>query len=106
MATPSAANWQFWLAEHGARLLLFARTQSRCEADVEDLLQDALMEASQKCGGWPPDLPRVYATLPDGRLTWPAAPTAGAHPRANQRAARGAISHPRDHLLNLNKTQK
>lgn len=63
MATPPATNWQPWLTEHGARLLLFARTQSRCEADAEDLLQDALVEASRKCEGRPPDLPLVYATL-------------------------------------------
>ncbi len=67
MATPPVTNWQSWLAEHGARLLLFARTQARCEADAEDLLQDALVEASRKCDGrppdLPPDLPLVYATL-------------------------------------------
>lgn len=63
MTMPSATNWQAWLAEYGARLLLFARTQARCEADAEDLLQVALVEASQKCNGQPPDLPLVYMTL-------------------------------------------
>lgn len=36
-------EWQDWLQEYGARLLLFARQQTRCEADAEDVLQAALV---------------------------------------------------------------
>jgi len=43
--------------------LLFARTQTRCEADAEDLLQEAVVESSGKSEGNPPDLPLVYTTL-------------------------------------------
>ena len=43
--------------------MLFARTQTRCEADAEDLLQEAVVESSGKSEGNPPDLPLVYTTL-------------------------------------------
>ncbi len=43
--------------------MLFARTQTRCEADAEDLLQEAVIESSGKSEGNPPDLPLVYTTL-------------------------------------------
>ena len=63
--TNRGKDWAGWLAEHGARLLLFARTQARCEADAEDLLQEALVEAARKVKGegGTPDLPLVYATI-------------------------------------------
>ena len=57
------ANWSAWLADHSPKLLLFARTQTRSEADAEDVLQDAIVEAARKSHGAPPDLPLVYATL-------------------------------------------
>lgn len=34
METPTH-DWQSWLREHTPRLLLFARAQTRCEADAE-----------------------------------------------------------------------
>ncbi len=37
-------SWEEWLDTHGARLLLYARGQTRTEADAEDLLQTALVE--------------------------------------------------------------
>ena len=40
-ATP---DWESWLDAHGARLLLYARRQTRTEADAEDLLQTALVQ--------------------------------------------------------------
>ena len=43
--------------------MLFARTQTRCEADAEDLLQEAVVESSGKSEGNPPDLPLVYTTI-------------------------------------------
>lgn len=38
------AAWKPWFAEHGARLLLFARQQSSCQADAEDVLQNAFLK--------------------------------------------------------------
>ena len=57
------ANWSAWLAEHSPMLMLFARTQTRSEADAEDVLQEAIVEAARKSNGVPPDLPLVYVTL-------------------------------------------
>ena len=62
MSDPTA-NWPAWLAEHSSKLMLFARTQTRSEADAEDVLQEAIVEAAQKNHGAPPDLPLVYVTL-------------------------------------------
>lgn len=59
----NSLNWNDWLGKHGPQLLLFARTQTRCEADAEDLLQEAVVESSGKSEGNPPDLPLVYTTL-------------------------------------------
>ena len=59
----NSLNWNSWLGKHGPSLLLFARTQTRCEADAEDLLQEAVVESSGKSEGNPPDLPLVYTTL-------------------------------------------
>jgi len=59
----NSLNWNDWLGKHGPQLLLFARTQTRCEADAEDLLQEAVIESSGKSEGNPPDLPLVYTTL-------------------------------------------
>ena len=58
-----SSNWTDWLGKHGPSLLLFARTQTRCEADAEDLLQEAVVESAGKNEGNPPDLPLVYATI-------------------------------------------
>ena len=59
----NSLNWTDWLGKHGPQLLLFARSQTRCEADAEDLLQEAVVESAGKSEGNPPDLPLVYATL-------------------------------------------
>ncbi|MEM8953425.1 MAG: sigma-70 family RNA polymerase sigma factor [Verrucomicrobiota bacterium] len=36
--------WDTWLADNGARLLLYARQQTRSESDAEDVLQAALVK--------------------------------------------------------------
>ncbi len=36
-------SWKAWFATHGSRLLMFARQQTRTEADAEDVLQDAML---------------------------------------------------------------
>jgi RNA polymerase sigma-70 factor (ECF subfamily) len=58
------ADWRRWLEEHTPKLLLFARQQARSEADAQDLLQESLVEASQRQNdGQPPPLPLVFATI-------------------------------------------
>ena len=39
------SGWDRWLAQHAPKLLLFARQQARCEADAQELVQDAVVEA-------------------------------------------------------------
>ena len=56
-------DWTDWLNKYGPQLLLFARTQTRCEEDAEDLLQEAITESAKKNEGKTPDLPLVYATI-------------------------------------------
>lgn len=46
--THSQTEWRDWLQEHGAKLLLFARQQTRTQQDAEDVLQEALVRLSQK----------------------------------------------------------
>jgi RNA polymerase sigma-70 factor (ECF subfamily) len=41
--TAGADDWEAWLAEHGAALLLFARQYVGSLADAEDALQDAFV---------------------------------------------------------------
>jgi RNA polymerase sigma-70 factor (ECF subfamily) len=62
-ATDSSHQWRSWLAEHANRFHLFARQQSRSEADAEDLLQDALVETWTRCVGQVPPPAMVYATI-------------------------------------------
>lgn len=50
-------EWRDWLSRHGGRLMLFARQQTRCEADAEDVLQAALVRT------W-----KVHRGAPDGRV--------------------------------------
>jgi RNA polymerase sigma-70 factor (ECF subfamily) len=56
-------SWRAWVEAHACRCLLFARDQTRCEADAQDVLQEALIETWQRCGGKPPDAPLVFATI-------------------------------------------
>ncbi len=35
-------DWERWVLAHAPGLLLFARQQSRCEADAQDVVQEAL----------------------------------------------------------------
>ncbi len=45
----NSAAWREWFDRHGSRLLLFARQQTRSEADAQDCLQDAILRL-WKCG--------------------------------------------------------
>ncbi len=62
----SAKPWKAWLAEHGPRLLLFARGWSKTREDAEDLVQEAILRLwhhQQKSDGSPPDLPLAFSTI-------------------------------------------
>jgi len=62
-------SWKEWLAEHGSKLLLFARQQTRSLADAEDVLQEALVKLAKKeaegtfDGGQPAWLPFIYTSI-------------------------------------------
>ncbi len=65
MNSPASA-WKQWLAEHGPRLLLFARGWSNCRQDAEDLVQEAILRMwnhQAEKGHVPPDLPLVFSTI-------------------------------------------
>ena len=62
--SPQQADWRHWLEVHTPKLLLFARQQARSEADAQDLVQESLVEASQRQeDGQPPPVPLVFATI-------------------------------------------
>lgn len=62
-------SWRAWFEEHGPRLLLFSRQQTRTEADAQDVLQDAMVRTWQKQeDGTPPPLPAVYAAIRRGAI--------------------------------------
>ena len=60
-ATPQ--TWHAWLEANVSRYLLFARAQSRSEADAQDLLQEVLVEVWRRAGGHPPDDALVFKTI-------------------------------------------
>ena len=61
---PVPSDWEAWLVQHAPALLLFARQQTRCESDAQDLVQDAVIECwrRQPQGGIP-QLGLVFATI-------------------------------------------
>ena len=62
--SPQHANWRRWLDDHAPRFLLFARQQARYEADAQDLVQEAVLEACRRqADGEPPPLALVFATI-------------------------------------------
>ena len=67
--TTERISWQAWLREHGSKLLLFARQQTRSIADAEDVLQDALVKLAKKeadgtfDGGQAAWLPYIYTSI-------------------------------------------
>lgn len=44
-------SWQNWLEANSPKWLMFARQQTRSEADAEDVLQDALVKTWKTCEG-------------------------------------------------------
>jgi len=62
--THRQAEWQGWLREHAARFLLFARQKARSEADAQDLVQEAVLEAIRRRNEQAPPPPAlVFATI-------------------------------------------
>lgn len=60
--TPTPDEWRDWLRENGRRYLLYARQQTRADADAEDVLQDALVESWRRSNGVP-EHALVFATI-------------------------------------------
>lgn len=60
---PQAEIWDQWLEANAARLLVYARQQTRCGSDAEDVLQDALVESWERSGGQAPPIALVIATI-------------------------------------------
>jgi len=61
---PIQADWRRWLEDHSPKFLLFARQKARSEADAQDLVQEAVVEAwRRQDNGAPPPLPLVFATI-------------------------------------------
>ena len=61
--TASPLHWQEWIDQHGELFFLYARQQTRTEADAKDVLQDALTEAWTKAAGGIPEKAMVFATI-------------------------------------------
>jgi RNA polymerase sigma-70 factor, ECF subfamily len=61
---PAESDWEQWLARHAPALLLFARQQTSCDADAQDLVQEAVVESwRRQSQDAPPPLGLVYATI-------------------------------------------
>jgi len=79
-------DWEGWVLAHAPGLLLFARQRSRCEADAQDLVQEAMVEAWQRqADGAPPPLALVFATIRRRAADWGRS--------QDRRAAREAAAH-------------
>jgi RNA polymerase sigma-70 factor (ECF subfamily) len=65
----SASQWRDWLGEHGAKLLLFARQQTRRPEDAQDVFQEALVKLAKKVdsgvflGGQESWMPFLYTQI-------------------------------------------
>jgi RNA polymerase sigma-70 factor (ECF subfamily) len=58
------ARWRQWLDDHGPGFLLFARQKARSDADAQDLVQEAVLEAARRGNtAEPPALALVFATI-------------------------------------------
>lgn len=67
--SPAATAWRAWLEEHGPKLFLFARNQTRSHEDAQDVLQDAIVKLvgkireGQFVGGQEAWQPYLYTTI-------------------------------------------
>lgn len=65
------AEWLRWVGDHTPKFLLFARQQTRSEADAQDLVQESVLESLERCGRRePPPLPLVFATIRRRAIDW------------------------------------
>lgn len=55
--------WRSWLEARAERFLLFARDQTRCEADAHDVFQEALVDGWRRLGDALPADALVFATI-------------------------------------------
>jgi RNA polymerase sigma-70 factor (ECF subfamily) len=68
-ACGASPDWGQWLLENGARMLLFARQQTRSAEDAEDILQEALVKLARMVddgsfeGGEESWRPFLYTTI-------------------------------------------
>src|SRR6266481_1420625 len=68
---PTNAEWQRWLDAHAAKFLFFARQKARCEADAQDLVQEAILEAARRNGCEVLPAPAlVFATIHRRAIDW------------------------------------
>lgn len=57
-------DWERWLDQQAPGFLLFARQQTRSEADAQDVVQEALVEAAgRQKSGLVPERALVFATI-------------------------------------------
>jgi RNA polymerase sigma-70 factor (ECF subfamily) len=68
---PTPAEWKTWLDDHASRFLLFARQKARTDADAQDLMQEAIIEAAER-NEWngPPPAALVFATIRRRAIDW------------------------------------
>lgn len=68
-ADPDAFDWRAWFTVHGRKLLLFARQQTRSEADAQDIVQEAMLRLLGKLrdgsfvGGEDSWLPYLFTSI-------------------------------------------
>jgi len=68
-SSPATSAWRAWLDDHGPKLFLFARNQTRSHEDAQDILQDAIVKLVEKIragefvGGQDAWQPYLYATI-------------------------------------------
>jgi RNA polymerase sigma-70 factor (ECF subfamily) len=68
-SSPATTAWRAWLAEHGPKLFLFAKNQTRTHEDAQDVLQDAIVKLVDKInagafvGGQEAWQPYLYTTI-------------------------------------------
>lgn len=69
IADHDAHEWRSWFDAHGRKLLLFARQQTRSEADAEDIVQEAMLRLLGKLrsgefvGGQESWLPYIFTSI-------------------------------------------
>ncbi|MEJ0088380.1 MAG: sigma-70 family RNA polymerase sigma factor [Limisphaerales bacterium] len=62
--TSARSDWEPWLVQHAPRLLFFARQQTRCEADAQDVVQEAVVECwYRRMDDNPPAAGLLFATI-------------------------------------------